>query len=94
MPQKFPLLATEPLFRYSRDKAELFHPAFAFRAALHNINPHGVNAGVTENVRQFRYIFFHPAIGIRISRFLPLQSAPTLRDEFTNFPNGEIFFAF
>ena len=51
---------TQSLFRCSYDETEFFYPAFVFRAALHNIYPRGVDAGVTEKVGQFCYILLRP----------------------------------
>ena len=55
-----PISATEPLFRCSYDEAELFHLPLVLRATFHDINAGGVDAGVTEDVSQFRYILLHP----------------------------------
>ena len=41
----------------SYDEAEEFYLTLMLRAALHDINPRGINAGVTQQVRQFRYVF-------------------------------------
>ena len=58
-----PRFTTQSLFRCSHDEAEFFHLAFVFRAAFHDINPCGVNAGVTEEVSQFCYILLRPVEG-------------------------------
>ena len=54
------MYTTEPLFRYSDDKAELFQLPLMLRAALHDINSRGVDAGVSEQVGQLCDVFLHP----------------------------------
>ena len=44
----------------SYDEAEEFYLTLMLRAALHDINSRGINAGVTQQVRQFRYVLLHP----------------------------------